>query len=303
MSRYEEIENFVRIVEAGSITTAAKQLRIAKSAVSRRLKELEARLGTQLIVRSTRKLVLTTRGHTFYERSKNLLTDWEEMEAHMGLEQINLSGTLRISAPEVFGVLHLGEAIIDFMNKQPNIIIDVEFNERKVDLISEGVDLAIRIGDLPDSSLIARKLADISTVVLASPALLKERGVPQTAEELSGFQQCAYGNNPSFSWHYTAPNGTQGQIELEPSLIATNGTFLCEAAVAEKGLVKLPRFIAYKYIQSGALVEILPEYQWSDLTLYAVYASTRHLSPRIRMFVDHLVECFKGTPYWETASK
>lgn len=303
MSRYEEIETFVRIVEAGSITTAAKQLRIAKSAVSRRLKELEARLRTQLILRSTRKLVLTTRGHAFYERSQSLLSDWEEMEAFMGLEEINLTGKLRISAPEVFGVLHLGPAIIDFMDKQPDIIIDIEYNERKVDLIAEGIDLAIRIGDLQDSSLIARKLADISTVILASPSLLNEKGLHQTPEDLLNFQQCAYGYNTSFSWHYRAPDGQKGQIELAPSLIATNGTFLCEAAIARKGLVKLPRFIAYKYIQSGALVEILPGYRWSDLSLYAVYSSRRHLSPRIRMFVDHLIERFKGTPYWETETQ
>lgn len=300
MNRYEEIENFVRIVEAGSITAAAKQLRIAKSAVSRRLKELEARLETQLIVRSTRKLVLTSHGHAFYERSKSLLSDWEEMEALMGEEQINLKGTLRISAPEVFGVLHLGNVILDFMDKQPGILIDIEYTERKVDLISEGIDLAIRIGALADSTLIARKLADISTVVLASPALLKEKGQPKTPEDLYDFQQCAYGNNNSLSWQYRAPDGEQGQIELEPSLIATNGIFLCEAAIANKGLIKLPRFIAYKYIHSGELFEILPDYQWSELAIYAVYSPTRHLSPRIRMFVDHLVECFNGTPYWET---
>lgn len=300
MNRYEEIENFVRIVESGSITAAAKQLRIAKSAVSRRLKELEARLGTQLIVRSTRKLVLTAHGHAFYERSKSLLLDWEEMEALMSEEQINLKGSLRISAPEVFGILHLGGVLLDFMDKQPGILIDIEYTERKVDLISEGIDLAIRIGALTDSTLIARKLADISTVVLASPALLKDMGRPETPEDLYKFKQCAYGNNNSLAWQYRLPDVAKGQIELEPSLIATNGTFLCEAAMANKGLIKLPRFIAYHYIQSGELVEILPDWQWAELALYAVYSPTRHLSPRIRMFVDHLIESFNGMPYWET---
>ncbi|PCI53144.1 MAG: LysR family transcriptional regulator [Alphaproteobacteria bacterium] len=299
MSKYEEIETFVRVVEAGSITRAAKQLKIAKSAVSRRLKELEARLGVQLMVRTTRKLTLTDTGETLYNRFVVVLADWQESEAGASDAQAALAGSIRIAAPLSFGVAHLGPAIIDFMREHPLVDFDIDFSDRKVDLIAEGMDLAIRIGDLADSSLLARKITALSTVAVASPAYLKQHGTPQTPDDLKAHKELRYGVRANTSWSYKTPNGVEGQIKMVPRLRATNGDFLRDAAVAGEGILIEPRFITYEALRDGSLVEILPDYQWQQVTAYAVYPPTRHLSVRVRAFVDFLIERYKGTPYWE----
>lgn len=299
MSRYEEIETFVRVVEAGSITKAAEQLKIAKSAVSRRLKELEARLGVQLMTRTTRKLTLTDTGETLYTRFVVVLADWEESESAASDAQAALAGSIRIAAPLSFGVAHLGPAIIDFMRAHPLVDFDIDFSDRKVDLISEGMDLAIRIGDLSDSSLIARKIATMSTAAAASPAYLKQHGTPRTPDDLKAHKELRYGIRARTSWAYKTPDGEEGQVDLAPRLRASNGEFLRDAAIAGEGVLIEPRFIIYENLRDGSLVEILSDYQWPQITAYAVYPPTRHLSVRVRAFVNFLIERYKGTPYWE----
>lgn len=299
MSKYEEIETFIRVVEAGSLTKAAEQLKIAKSAVSRRLKELETRLGVQLMTRTTRKLTLTDTGETLYNRFVVLLADWEESESAASDAQAALAGSIRIAAPLSFGVAHLGPAIIDFMRKHPLVDFDIDFSDRKVDLIAEGMDLAIRIGDLPDSSLIARKIAAMSMVAAASPTYLKEHGEPQTPDGLKAHRELRYGYRPTSIWPYKTPDGVEGQIEMTPRLRATNGEFLRDAAIAGEGILIEPRFIIHENLRDGSLVEILPSYRWPELSAYAVYPPTRHLSVRVRAFVNFLIERYKGTPYWE----
>lgn len=299
MSRYEELENFVRIVDAGSITAAAEQMRIAKSAVSRRLKELETRLGAQLMVRSTRKLTLTETGQALYDRAVSLLADWEEVESAAAASRGKLSGLLRITAPLSFGVNQLGPMLLDFMAEHPDIELDIDFSDRKVDLIAEGMDLAVRIGVLEDSNLIARKFADISTVVCASPDYLTKHGHPQTPDDLAGHKELAYGYRRSSINHYTGPDGKRGQVELKARLHATNGDFMKDAAIAGEGILFIPRFIVYESLNDGSLVEILGDYDWGRLGAYVLYPPTRHLSSRVRAFVDHLVEKCRGTPVWE----
>ncbi len=299
MSKYEEMETFVRVVEAGSITKAASQLKIAKSAVSRRLKELEARLGVQLMTRTTRKLTLTDTGETLYKRFVVVLADWEEGETAASDAQAALAGSIRIAAPLSFGVSHLGPAIIDFMREHPLVDFDIDFSDRKIDLIAEGMDLAIRIGDLPDSSLIARKIAALSTAAAASSAYLKEHGTPQSPDDLKTHKELRYGYRTNASWSYKTPDGVEGKVEMSPRLRATNGEFLRDAAVAGEGVLIEPRFIIYENFRDGSLIEILPGYKWQDITAYAVYPPTRHLSVRVRAFVNFLIERYKGTPYWE----
>lgn len=299
MNRYEDMENFVRIVEAGSITGAAQQMRIAKSAVSRRLKDLETRLGTQLLIRSTRKLTLTDTGRALYDRALSLLADWEETEAAAGDTQGALSGTLKMTAPLSFGVQHLGPLILEFMKQHPQIQLDIDFSDRTVDLISEGLDLAVRIGDLPDSNLIARKFSNITTMACASPDYLSRHGTPLTAKDLKKHKEIAYGYRNSSARTFAGPDGTHKQIEMSPRLHATNGEFMRDAALAGEGVLLIPRFIIYKNLQDGSLVEILPDHNWGKLAAYVIYPPTRHLSARVRAFVDFLVERCQGTPYWE----
>ncbi len=300
MSRYEEIEAFVRTVDAGSFTAAANQLRVAKSAISRRIQELEQRLGAQLLIRSTRRLSLTEAGRALYERSVTLLADWDEAENVIAKEQTALSGHIRLAAPLSFGVTHLGTALLAFMKQYPNVTFDIDFNDRKVDLISEGVDIAVRIGDLPDSSLIARRLATIKTVVAASPAYIAPYGMPKTPDDLRAMTELRYGYRNKIGWRFSGPEGSTHEIEVNSTLRATNGDFLRDAAVLGQGLVIEPTFILYEDLKAGRLVHLLPDYTLPQIAAYAVYPPTRHLSARVRALVDYLAEhCGGAEPYWD----
>lgn len=299
MSRYEEIETFVQVVDAGSITAAAEQIRVAKSAVSRRIKELEKRLGVQLLRRSSRKQTLTDTGQALYDRSVELLQDWVETEAVASSSTMNLTGKLKLSTPLSFGIAHLSPAILDFMKLHPNVQVDVDFTDRAVDLVAEGFDLAIRIGNLTDSSLIARKLASICMVVVGSPDLVNRHGRLEHPDDLMEFKECVYGRRQTTSWNYKDINGIGGSLNLKPRLFTTSGEFLRDATVAGEGILKIPRFIVYENLTDGSLVELLPSYDWGELPLSAIYPPTKHLSPRVRAFIDFLADRFKGTPYWE----
>lgn len=299
MSRFEEFEIFVRVVEAGSLTAAADQIGIAKSAVSRRLKELEARLGVQLMTRTTRQLTLTDSGNALYERALRLLADWKETESEIRAAETALSGKIRVASPVSFGVAHLGPAIYEFSKQNPDVEFDVDFNDRKVDIIAEGHDLAIRIGALDDSGLIARKLALIKVVASASPAFVKRHGMPNTARDLQKYPELRYSHRSDDSWLYTSADGKRGKIKMSPALSGTNGEFLRDAAVLGQGVTILPCFIIHNELREGTLVDLTPGYDWGDLTAYAVYPPTRHLSTRVRTFVDFLVARYKGVPYWD----
>jgi len=299
MSRYEEMEAFVRTIEAGSFTQAAKQLGVTKSAISRRLSDLETRLGTQLVLRTTRSLSLTEAGEALFQRAVSLLSDWQEAEAVSLSESCALSGRIRLAAPLSFGVQYLGPALLEFKDIHPDLSFDIDFSDRQIDLISEGVDVAIRIGALSDSTLVARKLADIDMVAAAAPSLLETLGHPQTPEDLKAFNELRYTNRPRKGWRYTAPDGQSGEIELSSTLQANNGNFLCDAAIAGQGLTIHPLFILCEALRAGTLEVILPDYKWSEISAYAVYPPTRHLSLRVRTLVDFLATCFKNNPPWD----
>lgn len=300
MNRYEELETFVRTVEAGSFTAAAAQLGIAKSAVSRRVHELEQRLDIQLIVRSTRKLSLTDEGQTLYERATQLLLDWEEAESSVGNQQAALQGAIRVSLPLSFGHAHLGPVILQFQNQHPDLSFDFDFTDRKVDLIAEGFDLAVRIGDLSDSSMIARKLSTIRMIAVASAQYLQQYGTPETADDLKEHTELRFSLRNRKSWQYITPDGQQGDIEMPSILRANSGDFLLSAAIAHHGIAILPRFIAWPALHSGEVIEVLPDYQWPGLNAYALYPSSKHLPRRVRELITHLIERCGNTPLpWE----
>jgi len=300
MDRFEVLDTFVRVVEAGSISGAAERLDIAKSAVSRRLADLEQHLGVQLFRRTTRRMDLTDTGRSLYERALRLLADLQETELAVSSEHGALSGNLRVAAPLSFGLLHLGSAVNDFLHLHPDIRFDLDFNDRQVDILQESFDVAIRIAELEDSSLIARPIAPIRTVVTASPAYLAEHGTPRTPEELAAHRCLLYTNlaEPGL-WCYRDAGGQPGEVRVSPALKANNGDFLRQAAVDGRGIVLQPLFICYEAIERGELVVVLDDYQWHGVNAYAVYPQTRHLSQRVRAFVDFLVARFAGVPYWE----
>ncbi len=300
MDRYENMNAFVRVVETGSISAAADHMNVAKSVVSRRLKELEEHLGVELFHRTTRQMNLTDSGRAFYQQSVRILADI--LEAEHATSQVHgaLKGTLKVALPLSFGLMHLGPAINEFLQAHPDIEFDLDFNDRQVDLLAEGFDLAIRIANLPDSSLIARRLAPIQTVMCASPAYLERMGTPQSPQDLIHHRCLVYnliGNLEN--WNVFEASGQLIKTRITPYLKASNGEFLRDAAIDGQGIVLLPTFIVYQEIERGALVPLLTNYRYSPLAAYAIYPQTRHLSQRVRAFVDFLVRRFEGLPYWD----
>lgn len=301
MDRFENMNAFVRVVEAGSISGAADRMDVAKSVVSRRLKELEAHLGVELFHRTTRQMNLTDSGRAFYQQSVRILADILEAEHATSQFHGALKGNLKVAVPLSFGLMHLGPAISEFLQAHPEITFDLDFNDRQVDILTEGFDLAIRIASLPDSSLIARRLAPIQAIMCASPSYLARMGEPQSPEELIHHRCLAYNLISNFeNWNLYNIEGQLIRTKIAPYLKASNGEFLRDAAVAGSGIILMPTFIVYKEIERGALIPLLTQYTSSRLSAYALYPQTRHLSQRVRAFVDFLIQRFEGAPYWDS---
>lgn len=300
MDRFEEMRTFVALVDTGSITAAAERLGIAKSAVSRRLAELEERLAVQLVRRTTRSLSLTDSGRDYHERCARILADVDEAELAITQAHGDLRGRLRVAVPLSFGLAHLGPAIDDFLREHPDLNFDLDLNDRQVDLLTEGFDLAVRIAVLEDSTLIARRIAPVRQVLTASPGYLAARGTPRSPEALADHWCLVYSNtaHPGL-WEYERPDGASGRIQVSARLQANNGDRLCQAAEADQGIVLGPSFILHRAIETGRLVPILAAYRWPTLTAYAVYPRARHLPRRVRAFVDFLARRFDGVPYWD----
>lgn len=298
MDRFEEATMFVKTVEAGTITAAAERLSLDKSVVSRRIKALEDRLGTQLMQRSTRALTLTDTGRQFYERARILLADWREMEDESSGADCALAGSIRLSAPLSFGMTQLAPPLLTFMTRHPDIHLDVDFSDRKVDLLSEGFDIAVRIGRLDDSALIARKLGEVNIVAAASPEWIQQHGPIDRPGDLEGAPELTFALRDRKHWTYYAPDGAAVRIRTESGLRSNNGDFLRDAAISGAGVVFEPDFILCDGIRSGALVQLLPAGRFETLSVYAVWPPSRHISRRIRALIDHLVEAFKDEPPW-----
>ena len=294
------MRSFVQLVDSGSATKAASVRGLAVSAISRRMKELEARLGVQLLNRTTRTMSLTDEGRSFYDRAVQILSDLKDAEDEVMQTGGALSGVLKVAAPVSFGVAHLSPAISAFMHAHPEITIRLDMSDRRVDLVEDGFDLAIRIGALKDSSLIARKIGAFRHVVCAAPSFFAARAVPERPEDIEGWPGLCYGNlqHPEV-WTYSGPNEKQGNVTVEPRLIANNGDALREAAIAGHGILCEPSFIVHGAVERGLLQPILTEYRWYDMAIYAVYPPTRHLSRRVRRLIDFLSGRFGDNPYWD----
>ena len=300
MDRFDEIQTFVRVAETLSVTRTASQLGIAASAISRRIKELESRLGVQLMQRTTRRITLTDAGRAYYERCLGILADMEEADSLAAADPARLAGTLRLTVPMSLAQSQLNDALIAFMNRHPDLQVIADITDRRVDLVEEAMDLAIRVGTLNDSSLIARRLCDVRHVVCASPAFFDRHGVPDTAEDLSRLPSLCYGNaRQPTQWGFTRPDGTRGTVATQPRMIATSGDALRAAAISGLGVVCEPSFIVHEQLAEGSLTPVLTDHAWFDMSIYAVYPPTRHLSARARAFIDFLVERIGPVPVWE----
>ena len=300
MDRFAVVEAFARVAEAGSFSEAARRLRVSKSVVSRQVSALEAELGVRLFQRTTRSLTLTEAGQGYFGQISRILTDLEDADASVSRLQAAPRGCLRVSAPMSFGFLHLDPAIPDFLARFPEVNVEFAMSDRFVDLVEEGFDLAVRIGRLGDSSLIARRLAPIHMAVCASPDYLERRGTPVTPQDLVQHDCLFYSQGPALDvWRFVSAEGTPLQVEVKGRMRANNGDALRVAALKGLGLCDLPTFIVGADLQAGTLVSVLSEFMPSDSAAYAVYPTVRHLSPKVRAFVDFLLERFGGTPYWD----
>ncbi|MEM9060241.1 MAG: LysR substrate-binding domain-containing protein [Pseudomonadota bacterium] len=300
MDRFEDLKAFVQVVESGSLTRAADVLQVATSAVSRRIKDLEGRLGTQLLQRTTRQMRLTASGETFHRRAVEILQALDEAEAEAGDQSRALSGTLRIAAPLSFGHSHLAPILIDFATEHPDLELDVDLSDRMVDLIGEGLDLAVRIGNLRDSSLIARRLAEVRTVICASPGFIKAQGRPEQPEDLEKLPFLFYtGSDRGESLPFVRADGSDGTISLQPVLRSNNGDLLRDAAVAGLGFALEPSFIIHRAVEEGSLVPLLTDVTWPSVTIHIIYPQTRHLSARARAFIDYARARIGTRPDWE----
>lgn len=289
MDRFEEMQSFVRVVESGGISAAAERLGMAKSAVSRRLQQLENRLGAQLLQRTTRRISLTEDGRQFYQRCLRILDELEEAEQELSSEQQRVHGVLRVAAPLSFTLRHLAPLLNEFMQRYPEVRLDIDVEDRQINLLEEGVDLAIRIGKLDDSTLVARRLAPIPAVLCASPAYIERHGLPLQPGDLRQHQGLSYGHlSEQKQWTFFDAQGAAHTAVPPIRMRANNGDLLLESLLAGLGIAVVPTFFCYRELAQGRLVRLLPEYQVPGSDAYAIYPSRRHLPLRVRVFIDFL---------------
>lgn len=294
-----EMSNFVRVVETRSITAAADSQDTVKSAVSKRLSDLEKALGVELIRRSTRKLHLTDAGRSYYQRCVQILAEIDELNESIRGDELVLRGRLKVTAPMSFGLRHLQPIVIEFAKQHPMLQLDLIFSDRVVDIVQEGVDLAIRVGELQDSSLIAKRLFPIHQVICASRDYLQQHGEPETPEDLKKHKCLVFSDTAEPTiWKCRAPDNRNIRIDVPPAMLADSGEVLLSATCAGMGINKAPTFVAHKAREEGKVVPILNDYSWSTTQAYAVYPSTRHLANRVRAFIDFVNAKFNETPYW-----
>jgi DNA-binding transcriptional LysR family regulator len=297
MDKAREMATFVAVVDAGSFVGAADALGLSKAAVSRHVGDLESRLGTRLLQRTTRRLSVTTEGQTFYVRCRELLAAIDEAEAELTSAGSEPSGLVRVNAPLTFGILHLAPLWGRFCDRYPKVSLDITLTDRLTDLVEEGYDLAVRVSTLPSSTLVSRRLATTRLRLCASPAYLATHGTPQCPADLTTHRVISYTYFESQDeWHFTGPAGPVA-VRVQPRIHTNNGDTCRHAALDHQGIVMQPDFLVGDDIRRGALLELMPKYRAIDLGIYAVYPSRKHLSPKTRRLIDFLVESFREPPW------
>ena len=297
--RLEDMELFACVVQAGSFTVAAKQLDTSKSRLSRRIAELETRLGVKLLHRTTRRLSLTEAGAAYHARVTRLIEGAREAEEAVSSLGDSLTGTIRLAAPMSFGLAHVAPEVSGFMVEHPGIALDLVLDDRTNDLVGEGFDAAVRIGPRSaDSSLVSRVLGSSRTVVAGAPSLLDRLGRPATIGDLARYPCLVYSNRPADEqWRFDTPDGPR-VVRGPERLRANNGNALAEAAAAGLGLVSMPTFIVGPLVDAGRLEILLPNETANRRDIRLVYPPGRQTSAKLRALADHLAAAFRGEP-WE----
>jgi DNA-binding transcriptional LysR family regulator len=300
MDKFADIEAFTAVVETGTFSAAGERLGVAKSVISRRISQLEKRLGSRLLHRTTRRLALTDTGKNFYQRSVQILADLDDAEQSVADQAMELRGSIKLAAPLSFGLKHLSGAITDFLNKHPAIELNLDLNDRNINLVEEGFDMAVRIGELQDSTLVARRLGTVRSMTCASRAYLEHHGEPAHPNELHEHIGLQYSNiNYKQQWSFQTPEGKTIHAQPQIHIRANNGEVLAAAACAGLGITRGPTFILGSYLKEGSLVSILNEYQHATVGIYAVYPPGRLIPKRIQIFSDFLAGRYGENPYWD----
>lgn len=295
MDRYEEMRTFVEVSRHG-VNGASRRMRIAPSAVSRRVKDLEARLGATLLTRTGRRMMLTDAGDAYLDSAKRILGEVDEAEAKVRDAQGELSGQIRVAAPLSFGLSYVAPALNEFLTLHPGVTLGLDLNDRRVDVLREGFDLAIRVGTLADSALVARRIGGCPFVVAASPGWAEENGEPSRPDDLKGVQGLCYAAKPHpETWAWKGERGSQGEVRVEARVTASNGDALRDAAIAGLGVLCEPRFILADALRDGRLVRLLEAYDWGEVGAYALWPPRDYVPALLRAVIDHLAAALKAT--------
>jgi DNA-binding transcriptional LysR family regulator len=299
MDKLDAMDAFARVVATGSFAEAARRLGLTRSAVSKAVAELETLLGARLIDRTTRRLSPTEAGRAYYERCVAILDDVQETEIQISRLNEAPRGVLKINGPMSFGTRYLAPAIADFASLYPEVKIELALNDRFIDPLEEGVDITIRIAELADSSLIARRLAPARRVLVASPVYIAQHGSPREPHDLARHRCLAYGQlTTPQRWRLT--HGSELiSVPVQSSICSNSGDVLLAAALGGNGITKLPTFIVGPEIKAGRLAVVLADYPPTPLVIHALYAPNRYLAAKTRVFIDFLVERFGKTPPWD----
>jgi DNA-binding transcriptional LysR family regulator len=293
MDRISAMQVFAKVVELGSFARAAERMNLSTSAASRQIAELESHLDTRLLNRTTRKISLTEPGRAYHERCLQLLADIDEAEQAAQAGRASPRGTLRVTCSVNFGVHHLAPLLGPFQKKHPQVQLDISLSDRMVDIVEEGFDLAIRIGESRSTSVIARKLGETRMVCCAAPAYLKQHGTPKTPQQLASHNCLIYEYlNPRNEWRFIDKHGREHKARVFGTTQTNNGDLLATVAAQGLGICCEPDFIVAAHLASGRLKRILPDFVAPITAIHAVYPSRRHLSAKVRMFVDMLATAF-----------
>ncbi|HHJ38741.1 MAG: LysR family transcriptional regulator [Methylothermaceae bacteria B42] len=300
MDKLTSMKVFATVAKSGSFAAAAKDLGISRAMATKHVMHLENALGVRLLNRTTRRISLTEAGASYLERCQQILEDIEETELAVTQLHTEPQGLLRISTPPFFGTFHLAPTIAAYLEQYPKVRVDLMVRGGTVDVVSEGLDLAIRLGELPDSSLIARKLASSPRIVCGAPAYFEKHGIPKTPLDLKQ-HNCLinWGFEPHDQWKFNGPDGEPIVVKVSGTMQANTADPLRMASIHGLGIVVLPTYIVGQDLRKERLQAVLEDYALPSMDIYAVYPHRRHLSAKVRTFLDFLAERLHPIPYWE----
>jgi DNA-binding transcriptional LysR family regulator len=299
VDRIESMQVFAKVVAKQSFSGAARELRLSQAVVSKHVSALESWLGAQLLNRTTRRLNLTEIGALVYERSERILDEIDEVQQSTSALQTAPRGVLRLAAPVSFGITQLGPALAEYLSRYPEVVVDVTLDDRFVDLVEEGFDLALRVGALKDSSLIARRLAPVRFVLCASPGYVRQYGEPRQPDELSD-HRCLFYSLRAIpgEWRFVGPEG-EVALRISGRFRSNSGNMLHAAMLAGAGIGLAPTFVVGRDLAEGRLVPLMPNYRPIETELSAIYPPAKNPSAKVRSLIDFLVTRFGPEPPWD----